>query len=149
MMNCKFSAAAVILTLSLLLSGTARAMQMHDFAKMNDDDEATYVALLVDGAAKTLRAHGHPDQAQKAIDLFKDTSKNSGTNQFAMKVKELNAKNNRNAINPNNRAPVYQIEDAMSQTLKDNEIIISTSELLAINHDFQPVGPPRSHLLSP
>jgi len=112
---------------------------------MNDDDDATYVTAMVEGVAKILRANGEPDQARKVIALFKDSSKQGGVNQLAMNMKAMNALNNRNAINPNNRAHVYEVEDAMERTLKDNGITVPASALLAINRDFRPVGPPRVH----
>jgi hypothetical protein len=148
-MNGKSYLTAGILAFSLLCSGIAQAMSIHDFGRMNNDDDATYVTLLVEGAAKILRANGQPDLAQKAINFFKDSSKSGGVNQFAINLKMINALNNRNAINPNNRVPVYQVEDAMALTLKDNGMIIPVSALLTINKNFQPSGPPRSQMIRP
>jgi hypothetical protein len=90
-----------------------------------------------------LRANGQPDQASKVIAFFKDSRKQGGVNQLAMNMKAMNGLNNRNAINPNNRAHVYEVEDAMALTLKNHGIIVPVGYLLAINQDFQPVGPPR------
>ena len=143
MMNSKVRLAVVVMLMSALGSGGAQAMSFHDFTRMNDDDDATYVTAMVEGAAKMLRAKGQPDQASKVVALFKDPSKQGGVNQLAMNMKELNALNNRNAINPNNRAHVYEVEDAMELTLKDNGVIVPASYLLTINQDFRPVGPPR------
>ena len=120
-------------------------MSIHDFGKMNRDDEATYVALLVEGSAEMLKAHGQPEQARKAISFFKDSSKDGGVQQPASHLQMVNALNKRNAINPNNRAPVYQVEDAMELTLKDDGIIVPASYLLTINKDFRPSGPPIAH----
>jgi len=144
-MKSKFCLVACLLILSALGSGCARAMTFEDFIRMNDDDDATYVTAMVEGVAKILRANGEPDQARKVIALFKDSSKQGGVNQLAMNMKAMNALNNRNAINPNNRAHVYEVEDAMERTLKDNGITVPASALLAINRDFRPVGPPRVH----
>ena len=145
MARMKLSAylAAGVLLAGLLSSGNARAMAIFDFAKMNTDDEATYITSLVVGSAKMLRAQGHPDQARKVIAFFKDPSKNGGLNQFALQLKELHEINDRNAINPNNRAYAYQVEDAMELTLKDNGFIVPASYLLQVNKDFRPVGPLR------
>jgi hypothetical protein len=142
-MKSKVCLAAALLLLSTLGSSCARALSFHDFIRMNDDDDATYVTAMVEGAAKMLLAKEQPDQARKLIAFFKDSSKQGGVNQLAMNMKTMNGLNNRNAINPNNRAHVYEVEDAMERTLKDNGIIVPASYLLAINHDFQPVGPPR------
>ena len=138
---------AVFLLLLLLIalgSGCAQALSFHDFIRMNDDDDATYVTAMVEGAAKMLRTNGEPDQALKLIAFFKDAGKQGGVNQLAMNMKAMNGLNNRNAINPNNRAHVYEVEDAMALTLKNHGIIVPVGYLLAINQDFQPVGPPRS-----
>jgi len=124
-------------------------MAILDFVRMNDDDDATYVTSLVEGSAKMLRAQGHANQAEKVVALFKNSSKNGGVNQLALNLKMLAGQNNRNAINPNNRAPVYGVEDAMALTLKDNGIIVPASYLLTINKDFQPSGPPRQQPVGP
>src|SRR5271170_4466025 len=144
MMKSKICLAAGLLLLSALGSGCARALSFHDFIRMNDDDDATYVTAMVEGVAKMLRANGQTDQARKLIAFFKDSSKQGGVNQLAMNMKAMNGLNNRNAINPNNRAHVYEVEDAMALTLKENGIIVPAGYLLAINHDFRPAGPPRS-----
>jgi hypothetical protein len=144
MMKSKICLAVGLLLLIALGSGCARAMSFHDFIRMNDDDDATYVTALVEGTAKMLRANGQPDQASKLIAFFKDSSKQGGVNQLAMNMKAMNGLNNRNAINPNNRAHVYEVEDAMALTLKDNGIIVPVSTLFAINQNFRPAGPPRS-----
>ena len=144
MMNPKASLAVALVSVASCLTSAAQAMSLHDFGKMNIDDEATYVALLVDGTAKMLKAKGQPDQARKAIALFNDSSKNGGVPQLAYNLKTINALNNRNAINPNNRAPVYQVEDALELTFKDAGIIVPASYLLTINKNFRPSGPPRS-----
>ena len=134
---------AVLLLVSALGSGCSRAMSFDDFHRMNDDDDATYVTNLVEGAAKMLRANGQPDQALKVVALFKDSSKQGGVNQLAMHIKDMYALNNLHAINPNNRAHIYEVEDAMARTLKDNGIIVPVSYLLTINENFQTSGPPR------
>lgn len=146
MMNRRVNLAVAWISVALCLTGTAKAMSILDFARMNLDDESTYVALLVEGTAKMLRAHGQADQARKAIALFKNSGKDGGVNQLAMNLKMLNGLNNRNAINPNNRAPVYEVEDAMELTLKDNRIMVPAGFLFTINRDFRPSGPPRSRI---
>jgi hypothetical protein len=143
MMKAKVWMAAGVLLLSAPGCGCVRAMSFHDFIRMNDDDDATYVTAMVEGAAKMLREKGEPDDARKVIAFFKDSSKEGGVNELAMNMKALNALNDRHAINPNNRAHVYEVEDAMELTLKDKGIIVPASYLLAINQNFEPAGPPR------
>jgi hypothetical protein len=132
-----------LVLLGALGSGCARAMSFHDFIRMNDDDDATYVTNMVEGAAKMLRAKGEPDQARKLVAFFKDPGKQGGVNQLAMNMKAMSGLNNRNAINPNNRAHIYEVEDAMELTLKDNEIIVPAGYLFTCNQNFQPAGAPR------
>jgi hypothetical protein len=142
-MTSKVCLAAGLFLLSALGSGCARALSFHDFIRMNDDDDATYVTAMVEGAAKMLRANGQPDQARKLVAFFKDSGKQGGVNQLAMNMKMMNGLNNRNAINPNNRAHVYEVEDAMELTLKDNGFLVPACYLLAVNQNFRPIGPPR------
>jgi hypothetical protein len=149
MMNLKPSLALVLILLAPCLATGARAMPILDFARLNNDDEATYVTLLVEGSAAMFKAHGQPDQARKIILFFKVPGKDGGVYRFADQLKKVDALNNKNAINPNNRAPVYQVEDAMAATLKNEGFIVPVSYLLTLGNDFQPAGPPRSHQLDP
>jgi hypothetical protein len=148
-MNGTTYLAVGVLALSLLCPVPVKAMSLLDFGKLNDDDEASYVTFLIEGAAKMLREHHQPDQADRAIALFKDTSKSGGVNQMASNIRELNTLNNRNATNPNNRAAVYGIEDALARTLKDANIVVPVDYLMAIGKDFKPAGPPRHAVILP
>jgi len=142
-MNLKAKLAYTLILFALFPTVDANAMSLEDFGRMNNDDEATFVTLLVEGSAQMLKARGQPDQARKAVALFRDPSKNGGVQQFASNLKMVNSLNKRNAINPNNRAHVYQVEDAMELTLKDAGILVPTSYLLTVSKDFAPAGPPR------
>jgi len=53
----------------------------------------------------------------------------------------------KNAINPNNRHPVLQVEDAMAKTFKDIGVIFPVKDLLAINDHFMPAAPKISQLI--
>ncbi len=132
-----------VVTMLALLTGPGRAMSMLDFAKMNNDDEAGYLAVLIGAAAQTLKASGHPDQADKVLAMFHDSSSSGGLHQFAAHMKMLGSLNARNATNPNNRAHEYLVEDAMELTLKDAGFLVSAKSLLKAGEDFQPVGPQR------
>ena len=126
---------------ALLGIGSAPAMQIYAFAKMKNPDQATYLDNMVEESSKMLKAQGHPDQAQQILDLFGDASKAGGVNLFVMQMKECDAQNRRNATNPNNRQPVYQVEDAMSLMLKDHGIIVPVKFLLGVNEHFMPAAP--------
>jgi hypothetical protein len=122
----------------------ANAMSIHDFGRMNDDDEATYVTLLVEGSAQMFKAQGQPDQARKVIAFFKTPGKDGGTYQFADELKQAFAANQRNATNPNNRVPERQVEDAMAATLKAQGFPVSAGYLLSVSQGFRPLGLPRA-----
>lgn len=148
MMNLKIKLAVALISIAPCFTVCAKAMTFDEFARMNNDDEAGYVAFLVEASAKMLKANGQPDQADKAIALFHDPGKDGGVSKLASNLKMLHGLNNRNATNPNNRAPVYQVEDAMALTLKDDGIIVPASYLLTAGNDFRPSGPPREHIPS-
>ena len=122
-------------------------MTLEDFGRMNDDDEAGYVAFLVEASGQMLKARGHADQAAQVVPLFKDTSKDGGVQLFAYHLKSIYRLNKKNAINPNNRAPVYQVEDAMAQTLRDKGIMVPAKDLIEAGKGFHPEGPMRQHIL--
>jgi sorbitol-specific phosphotransferase system component IIA len=129
------------LLLVILAAGRAPAMDILFFSRMNLDDQATYVTALIEGAAQMLREQGHPDQAQRVIDLFKDKSPNGGVHQMAYNLKHLEEENVHNGDNPNSRAQVYDVEAAMEQTLQDAGIRVPLPYLETINRHFTPFYP--------
>jgi len=137
--------AAILLACAIFGANDARAMAILDFARMNLEDQATYITSLVEGSAKMLRTSGHTDQAQKLVDLFKNSTKQGGIHQLAINLKNLQLQNTRNGDNPNNRIPDADVEAAMALTLRDNGITVPAGFLLTINRNFQPQFPPRAH----
>ncbi len=127
-----------VLICAALLGAPARAMTMDQFARMKFDDEASYVAVLVEGSAKYLRQQGKNADADRLIQLFMQKGKGSGTDQFAMNVKDAYAQNMHNQINPNNRVTPLLIEDAMSKTLKNNGMDVPSKYLLTLYKNFKP-----------
>jgi hypothetical protein len=140
MQNPKLLWCAIFMAGAGLFSGSAQAMTLDNFARLNVDDESTYVTMLVEGSAKMLREQGKPDQADKVVALFKDSSKTGGVSQLATNLKTAYTTNNMHATNPNNRVPDLQVEDAMARTLKENGFAVPVSYLLAIQKDFRPTG---------
>ena len=49
--------------------------------------------------------------------------------------------NAKNAADPNNKIPPYEVEHALFLALKDHGITVPISVLLAINKDFKPSRP--------
>jgi len=140
-MAMKLKAILAVILSGMLVTDKASAMPILYFAKMKNPDRATYIDNMVEGVAKILKDQGHPDQAQQVIDLFGNATKDGGVNRFVMNLKECDLTNRHNAINPNNRKTVLQVEDAMAKTLKDIGIIVPVKELLAINEHFMPAAP--------
>ena len=143
-MNIKAKVIAAWIVAASMLPSSATAMTIHDFGRLNNDDESTYVALMIEASAKMYRAKGQSDKADALITYFKVPGKFGGVQQFAAQVLATDAQNKKNSINPNNRVPEQQIEDAMEQTLKDKDFIVSAKYLRSALKDYRPDGPPRS-----
>ena len=62
--------AATFLSAAMLLPSAAQAMQIQQFDKMADQDQADYVVALVNGAEKVLTDEGKPDLAAQVEHLF-------------------------------------------------------------------------------
>ena len=130
------------LALSMLFANAANAMQIPQFDKLAVDDQDTYSTLLAVGAANGLYAHGDRAGGDKLVQLFNDTSDNSGEHQFWKYLNDVRIMNKNNAADPNNKQPPYEVEHAFALMLKNNGIIVPVSFLLTINKDFKPSSPP-------
>jgi hypothetical protein len=148
-MNLKAKLVVALILVAPFFATVARAMTIHDFGRLNDDDEASLVALLVESSKNYLKAHGQADQGSKVIALFKTPGKEGGVYKFADQLKQVDALNKKNAINPNNRAQVLQIEDAMELMLKDEGFNVPTKFLLSATQNFRPSGIPRPRPMGP
>src|ERR1035437_4082582 len=142
MQGIKKYLAGTVLSAALLFTGEANAMQIPQYDKMAQSDKEDYRVLLVEGAASALDGHGKHEQSQKLIALFLDKSDNGGSTQLAKNLQATRIINARNAKDPNNEQPPYEVEHALFLTLKDNGINIPVSVLLAIGKDFKPSSPP-------
>jgi hypothetical protein len=137
---------AILLAAISLGAGQARAMDILYFARMQADDQATYVSEQVEDSAKMLRATGHPDQAAKAIALFKDASPNGGVSQFARNLKALQAKNTIKQNVSNSRGVFYDVEAALQLTLRNNGVDVPLKFLETSNRNFAPQLPLKPHV---
>ena len=136
-----------VISIGSILSMNASAMTLESFGRMNDDDEASYVALLIEASTQMLKAEGKPDQASRALAFFKQPGRDGGVQKFAAHLEAINGQNKRNQTNPNNRVPDLQVEDAMQKTLQEQGITVPAKYLLAAGKDFHPEGLPRQHIL--
>src|SRR4051812_29636893 len=69
----RFTIPAVLLSAATLLSVAAHAMEIQQFDKMADRDQAEYVGLLVEGAKNVLTDGGRSDLSRKTHQLIKTT----------------------------------------------------------------------------
>jgi hypothetical protein len=140
------SLAATFLSAAMLFSSAAQAMEIRQFDKMADQDQAEYVGLLVQGAEKVLTDVGRPDLAAQVEHLF--TTRNPGdadtigavefeTNLALARVTDAK----RVEKDPN--ASRLEVEHAMIVTLKKNGIVLPQS-FMTVNKDFKPKFPPQS-----
>ena len=64
------SLAATFLSAAMLFSSAAQAMEIQQFDKMAQDDQAEYVSALIQDAEKVLTDEGRADQAAQVSHLF-------------------------------------------------------------------------------
>lgn len=138
---------AAFMSAAMLLPNMMRAMEIRLYDKMSIDDQAEYVADLVEGAEKALTDEGRPDLAAQLSKLF---TTNIGGDKISLGSAEFNrnlararaADAERAAQDPT--AHRLEVEDAMLVTLKRNNIPLSQDFIKAfraINKDFQPKPP--------
>jgi hypothetical protein len=137
---------ATFLSAAMLFSSAAQAMEIQQFDKMSQDDQAEYVSDLIQGAEKVLTDEGKPDQAAQVSHLFTtnppDSKISIGMNDFMLtlaKARVTDAKN----VEKDPHAQRIEVEDAMALTLKNNGIELPDS-FFTINRGFKPKHPPKN-----
>jgi hypothetical protein len=109
----------------LVLCGPAHAMDIKDYFKMADKDQARYDQSLLDSAEKALRNEGRSDVAMQLDDLFTVIKPgdqiSDGFNEFLANLEDmLKAEVKREAANPNR--PSLQAERAFRDVAQDHGI---------------------------
>ena len=66
------SLAATFLSAAILFANLAQAMEIRQFDKMANDDQAEYVGELIQGAEKVLTDEGRPDSGYAGQSSFHD-----------------------------------------------------------------------------
>lgn len=127
-----------LLIVLMLPFAFAKAMPIPQYDKMSAEDDANYMTSLLKGAVEGLESHGNKQDSDKLYALF---SKGDGIKQFTKNLDVLRDLTNKNAANPNNKQPPYEVEQAFALTLKQNGIIVPLKFLLTINKDFKPSHP--------
>jgi hypothetical protein len=146
----RFTLSAAMLSVAVLLSSAAQAMEIQRFDKMAQDDRAEYVSQLISGAAKVLTGQGNADQAKNVEKLFAtnapDGNASIGMSQFMLDVAKARLADAQRALKDPN-AHRLEVEDAMLITLKKNNIPMPQDfirDFRAINSNFRPKYPPQN-----
>src|SRR5581483_3338115 len=141
----RFALSAMILSVAMLLSSAAQAMEIRQFDKMAIPDQGDYVGLLIAGAERVLNDGGRADLAAKVVQLFTTTMPGDvhtvGNVEFQMNLARARLADAKNvAKDPNTRR--IEVEDAMAVTLKKNGIDLPQS-FFTVGATFRPKLPPQ------
>ncbi len=138
--------AATFLSAAMLLPGVAQAMEIQQFDKMANDDQAEYVGELIQGAEKVLTDEGRPDLATQVSHLFTtnapDGNISIGMSQFMLTLAKARLADAQRA-EKDPTAHRLEVEDAMAVVLKKNGIELPQS-FFTVNKNFKPKHAPRA-----
>src|SRR5579863_204851 len=126
----RFILAAMFPSASLLAVSTAQAMEIRQYDKMADQDQAEYVGLLVQGAEIVLTNEGKTDLAAQVDKLFltipAGDKMSLGMTEFVRNL-ALARVTDAKDVEKNPNAPRIEVEDAMAVTLQKNGIELPDS----------------------
>lgn len=136
--------ATTFLSATVLFTGAAQAMEIQQFDKMADQDQAEFVGLLVQGAEKVLIAQGKTNLAAQVDQLFTKIPSGDqmplGMTEFEINLALARVADVKRVENDPN-APRLEVEHAMIVTLKKNGIVLPPS-FMTVAKDFKPRFPP-------
>lgn len=136
--------AATFMPAAMLLASVAQAMQIQQFDKMANDDQAEYVGELIQGAEKVLTDEGRPDLATLVSHLFTtnapDGNISIGMSQFMLTLAKARLADAQRAKKDPN-AHRLEVEDAMAVVLKKNGVDLPQS-FFTVNKNFKPKHAP-------
>ena len=136
---------AGVLSLAMLFTPAANAMQTQQFEKMDPNDQASYIIAMVKGTHDDLEAQGNKAQADQLINFFLDKSDQGGDHQFDIWLEKAKLQNQQDAANPNNQKPPVEVEHAMEVVLlKDGITTVPVTRLFEFTKSFQPKFPLKS-----
>ncbi len=145
-MHTATTSTLIAVSVALLLTSAAQAMEIQQFDKMAQDDRAEYVSELISGAEKVLTAEGKADQAGKIENLFttnpSDSHASIGMNDFMITLAKARLADAQRALKDPNAKRV-QVEDAMAVMLKNLHGIVLPRNFFTVNSGFQPKFPPQ------
>lgn len=121
----RFAISAAILSTAMCLSGAAHALDIKDYFRLADQDQARFNQTLLDGAEKLFRDQSRSDLALKLDKLFTEIRPgdqiSDGTNEYMANLADmLRAQVKREATNPNR--PSLQAERAFRDVAQDHGI---------------------------
>ena len=136
---------AGVLSLAMLFTPAANAMQTQQFEKMDANDRGDYITAMVMGVHGDLEAQGNKTQADQLMTFFLDKSDNGGAHQFDIWLAKAKLQNQQDAANPNNQKPPVEVEHAMEVVLmKDGITTVPVTRLFEFTKNFQPKFPLKS-----
>jgi len=134
---------ATFLSAAMLFSSAAQAMEIRQFDKMAQDDQAQYVSDLIQGAEKVLTDEDKSDLAAQVSHLFTTNAPGAhisiGMAEFMRNLARLRVADVDNA-QKNPKDPRVEVEDAMFVTLQKNHIDLPDS-FFTVAKDFKPKHP--------
>jgi hypothetical protein len=134
---------AAFMSAAMLLPNMVQAMEIIQFDKMANDDQAEYVSELIQGAEKVLTDEGRPDLAAQVSHLFTTNAPGDkisiGMTEFELNLARARLDDAENAAkHPDD--PRLEVEDAMFVTLQKNHIDLPDS-FYTVASGFKPKLP--------
>jgi hypothetical protein len=136
---------AIVVSAALLLAGTAQAMEIRQFDKMADQDQAEYIGDLIVGAEKVLRDAGKPELAAQVEHLFTTRLDNDRDTIGMVEFERSLAIARLDDLKDHEKKPTepwLEVEDVMSFILHKNNIELPDS-FFDVNENFRPKLPPK------
>lgn len=138
--------AATCMSIAVLFSSAAQAMEIEKFDKMAAQDQSDYIVALIEGAQKVLKAEGHADLADKVHKLFTEKFPGDesplGVVEFERNLARARLADIRNLQKDPNAARL-EVEDAMVVTLAKNGIEVPDA-FFTVAANFHPKLPPKN-----
>jgi hypothetical protein len=142
--HIRYVSTVLLALAALLLSSAAQAMEIQKFDKMEYQDQADYITLLVEGAQRVLIDEGKSDLAAKVHKLFTEVLPGDkvsiGLGEFERNLDRARVADAENIVK-DPRAQRLEVEDAMYVTLQKNRIELPNS-FFSVGKDFKPKHPP-------
>jgi hypothetical protein len=145
-MRFSLSAWGCTVALCAVLVAGAQAMEIRQFDKMADRDQAAYIGDLIVGAEKVLTDQHQSALAAQVKHLF--TTRNPGDAdtigmiEFGRNLARARLADAKRA-EANSTARRLEVEDALFVTLKKNDIVLPDS-FFTVNSNFRPKLPPKN-----